>query len=76
VRWNVLTDESVNEQIRERISVMRRYAFAEQDGPMIEASRSQSIRPAKVSIPCGYPSTSAPARYKRILQNLIAHEQT
>jgi Vanillate O-demethylase oxygenase C-terminal domain len=39
VRWNVLTDESVNGQTRERISVMRRYAFAEQDGPVIEAQQ-------------------------------------
>ena len=29
VRWNVLTEESANEQIREKISVMRRFAFAE-----------------------------------------------
>ncbi len=76
VRWNVLTDESVNEQIRERISVMRRYAFAEQDGPMIEAQQiaidqaGEGLDPLLLSIDIG------PARYKRILQNLIAHEQT
>jgi hypothetical protein len=59
VRWNVLTDESVNEQIRERISVMRRYAFAEQDGPIIEAQQiaidqaGEGLDPLLLSIDIG-----------------------
>ena len=74
VRWNVLTDQSVNEEIREKISVMRRYAFAEQDGPVIEAQQraidqtDESLDPLLLSIDVG------PVRYKRILQNLIAQE--
>jgi vanillate O-demethylase monooxygenase subunit len=75
VRWNVLTDSSVNEQIREKISVMRRFAFAEQDGPVIEAQQvaidqaGEDLEPHLLSIDVG------PVRYKRVLQNLIAQEQ-
>ena len=75
VRWNVLTDESANEQIREKISVMRRFAFAEQDGPVIEAQQlaidqaGEELDPLSLSIDVG------PMRYKRILQNLIAEER-
>jgi phenylpropionate dioxygenase-like ring-hydroxylating dioxygenase large terminal subunit len=74
VRWNVLTDESANEQIREKISVMRRFAFAEQDGPVIEAQQvaidqaGEELDPLSLSIDVG------PMRYKRILQNLITKE--
>jgi vanillate O-demethylase monooxygenase subunit len=70
----VLTDESANEQIREKISVMRRFAFAEQDGPVIEAQQvvidqaGGELDPLSLSIDVG------PMRYKRILQNRIAEE--
>ncbi len=75
VRWNVQTDESVNEQIREKISVMRRFAFAEQDGPVIEAQQividqaGEELDPLTLSIDVG------PMRYKRILQKMIAQDQ-
>jgi vanillate O-demethylase monooxygenase subunit len=75
VRWNVLTEESTNEQIREKISVMRRFAFAEQDGPVIEAQQividqaGEDLDPLTLSIDVG------PMRYKRILQKRIAEEQ-
>jgi vanillate O-demethylase monooxygenase subunit len=71
----VLTEKSANEQIREKISVMRRFAFAEQDGPVIEAQQvvidqaGDDLDPVTLSIDVG------PMRYKRILQNLIAAEQ-
>ena len=71
-----MTEESSTEQIREKISVMRRFAFAEQDGPVIEAQQvvidqaGEDLDPLTLSIDVG------PMRYKRILQNLIAAEQT
>ena len=75
VRWNVQTEASVNEQIREKISVMRRFAFAEQDGPVIEAQQvvidqaGEELDPLTLSIDVG------PMRYKRILQKMIAQDQ-
>jgi vanillate O-demethylase monooxygenase subunit len=54
---------------------MRRFAFAEQDGPVIEAQQvvidqaAEDLDPLTLSIDVG------PMRYKRILQNLIAKEQ-
>jgi phenylpropionate dioxygenase-like ring-hydroxylating dioxygenase large terminal subunit len=76
VRWNVLTkDEALNQQIREKISVMRRFAFEKQDAPVIEAQQAsidradESLDPVLLSIDVG------PVRYKRILERLIAQEQ-
>jgi len=65
----------MNEQIREKISVMRRFAFAEQDGPVIEAQQivinqaGEDLDPLTLSIDVG------PMRYKRILQKMIAQDQ-
>ena len=40
VRFNVKTpDEKLNAQIQEKISTMRRFAFEEQDAPVIEAQQ-------------------------------------
>jgi phenylpropionate dioxygenase-like ring-hydroxylating dioxygenase large terminal subunit len=75
VRWNVLTQgENLNREIRENLSVTRRFAFAEQDAPVIEAqqkrieSAEESVDPVLLSIDVG------PARYKRILEGLIRAE--
>ena len=54
---------------------MRRFAFAEQDGPVIEAQQividqaGEDLDPLTLSIDVG------PMRYKRILQKLIAQDQ-
>jgi len=54
---------------------MRRFAFAEQDGPVIEAQQvvidraGEDLDPVTLSIDVG------PMRYKRILQKRIAEEQ-
>jgi vanillate O-demethylase monooxygenase subunit len=76
VRFNVKTpDEKVNLALQEKISTMRRFAFEEQDAPVIEAQQriidaSQTdIDPIVLAIDVG------PVRYKRILQKLIEGER-
>jgi vanillate O-demethylase monooxygenase subunit len=76
VRWNVLTrDEALNQEIREKLSVLRRFAFEKQDAPVIEAQQAaidradENLEPVLLSIDVG------PVRYKRILERMIAQEQ-
>jgi vanillate O-demethylase monooxygenase subunit len=75
VRWNILTrGDELNREIREKITVTRRFAFAEQDAPVIEAQHarieqaSDAFRPVTLSIDVG------PVRYKRVLERLIRAE--
>lgn len=75
VRWNILTEgDDLNRELREKISVTRRFAFAEQDAPVIEAQHARieratdAFRPVVLSIDVG------PVRYKRILERLIRDE--
>jgi vanillate O-demethylase monooxygenase subunit len=75
VRFNVMTsDAKLNAEIAEKISSTRRFAFEEQDAPVIEAQQriideaETAVDPVILSIDVG------PVRYKRILQKLIAAE--
>jgi phenylpropionate dioxygenase-like ring-hydroxylating dioxygenase large terminal subunit len=77
VRFNVLTpDDKLNAQIQDKISTMRRFAFEEQDAPVIEAqqriidSAQTPVDPVILAIDVG------PVRYKRILQKMIDSEQS
>ena len=77
VRFNVQTaDEALNREIQDKISTTRRFAFEEQDAPVIEAqqlmidSAHDAVDPLILAIDVG------PVRYKRILQKKIAGEQT
>ena len=77
VRFNVQTaDEALNCEIQDKISTTRRFAFEEQDAPVIEAqqlmidSAHDAVDPLILAIDVG------PVRYKRILQKRIAGEQT
>ena len=77
VRFNVLTpDDEVNAQIQDKISTTRRFAFEEQDAPVIEAQQEiidnslTSVDPVILAIDVG------PVRYKQVLQKLIHAEQT
>jgi phenylpropionate dioxygenase-like ring-hydroxylating dioxygenase large terminal subunit len=77
VRFNVQTaDEALNREIQDKISTTRRFAFEEQDAPVIEAqqlmidSAHDAVDPLILAIDVG------PVRYKRILQRKIAGEQT
>lgn len=76
VRFGVrTTDEPLNRQIQEKIAAMRRFAFEEQDAPVIEAQqriiddRGGEFDPIILAIDVG------PVRYKRILQKLITEER-
>jgi vanillate O-demethylase monooxygenase subunit len=75
VRFNVLTpDDAVNAQIQEKIATTRRFAFEEQDAPVIEAQQliidaaSTAVDPVILAIDVG------PVRYKQILQRMIQAE--
>jgi vanillate O-demethylase monooxygenase subunit len=80
VRHNVLFDESQqNEEIRREISRLRRFAFEEQDAPMIEAQQEliaeleendAELRPALLAVDAG------PARYRRVMDRLLQAEST
>jgi phenylpropionate dioxygenase-like ring-hydroxylating dioxygenase large terminal subunit len=77
VRFNVLTsDDQLNAQIQDKISTTRRFAFEEQDAPVIEAQQEiidnalTSLDPVILAIDVG------PVRYKQILRKLIHAEQT
>ena len=72
VRFNVLTEgDEVNTRIRENISKMRRYAFEEQDAPVIEAQQ-RSIDTARVPLdPVVLSVDVGPVRYKRILKQMV-----
>jgi vanillate O-demethylase monooxygenase subunit len=76
VRYNVkTTDEKLNREIQDKISKMRRFAFEEQDVPVIEAQQriidasTTAVDPLTLAIDVG------PVRYKQVLKKLIAAEQ-
>jgi vanillate O-demethylase monooxygenase subunit len=76
VRFGVKSQgDELNKQIQEKIAATRRFAFEEQDAPVIEAQQriidasTTTVDPLTLAIDVG------PVRYKRILQKLIAAEQ-
>jgi vanillate O-demethylase monooxygenase subunit len=75
VRFNVMTaDDALNAQIRDRIAKMRRFAFEEQDAPVIEAQQ-QLIEAAVTPVdPVILAIDVGPVRYKQILAKLIEAE--
>jgi vanillate O-demethylase monooxygenase subunit len=76
VRYNVqTTDDELNREIQDKIAKMRRFAFEEQDAPVIEAQQvaidgaQTAVDPLNLAIDVG------PVRYKQVLQKLIRAEQ-
>jgi phenylpropionate dioxygenase-like ring-hydroxylating dioxygenase large terminal subunit len=76
VRYNVqTTDDALNRDIQDKIGKMRRFAFEEQDAPVIEAQQriideaQTMVEPLTLAIDVG------PVRYKQVLRKLIAAEQ-
>jgi hypothetical protein len=72
----VLTpDDRANAEIQNKIATIRRFAFEEQDAPVIEAQQelieaaSTPVDPIILAIDVG------PVRYKQILRKLIDAEQ-
>jgi len=76
VRYNVqTTDEQLNLEIQDKIGKMRRFAFEEQDAPVIEAQqRIIDASPTAVDLVV-LAIDVGPVRYKQVLQKLISAEQ-
>ena len=77
VRFGVkTTDLELNLALQEKIATMRRFAFAEQDAPVIEAQQrildqaDRTLDPVLLEIDAG------PVRYKRVLNQLLRAEQS
>ncbi|CAN0228143.1 unnamed protein product [Phaeothamnion confervicola] len=75
VRFGVRSsDEKLNREIQDKIAKMRRFAFEEQDAPVIEAQQRRidaspaALDPISLSIDVG------PVRYKRVLEKMLAAE--
>jgi phenylpropionate dioxygenase-like ring-hydroxylating dioxygenase large terminal subunit len=72
VRFNVLTPASRDAEINAKMEKGRRFAFAEQDAPIIEAQQRAldaaggKLRPTLIEVDVG------PARCKRIIEKLLA----
>jgi vanillate O-demethylase monooxygenase subunit len=74
VRFNVPTEgQALNEEIRAKIAAGRRFAFAEQDQPVIEAQQRRmdlvpGLQPVLLAIDAG------PVQYARVLERLKKEE--
>src|SRR5260370_17541035 len=76
VRCNPISwGQPLDDEIRAKLSDLRRFAFEEQDQPVIKAQQDRirghkkSERPVLLDIDAG------PVRYKRVLEALIEREQ-
>jgi vanillate O-demethylase monooxygenase subunit len=74
-RWNVLTDDERNKQIRDLIYKMRTFAFAEQDVPVIEAQQASIDAAREVPTPTLLSIDAGPTRYQKVLDRLLAEER-
>jgi len=76
VRFGVMTAaEKLNRDLQEKIATMRRFAFEEQDAPVIEAQQriietaTRPLHPVVLAIDVG------PVRYKRVLAKMLEAER-
>jgi phenylpropionate dioxygenase-like ring-hydroxylating dioxygenase large terminal subunit len=75
VRFGVMTtDETLNRNLQKKIAEMRRFAFAEQDAPMIEAQQRAIETAAEPLDPVVLAVDVGPVRYKRILNKMLEAE--
>jgi len=76
VRWNLISDDlPENEAIRQRISQLRHFAFAEQDAPVIE-KQQQRIDACRVPLqPVLLAIDAGAVRCQRVLQRLLEQER-
>jgi len=77
VRWGVKTaEDKLNRDLQTRIAEMRRFAFEEQDAPVIEAqqhnieSAAEPLDPVILAVDVGC------VRYKRVLGRMLEAEQS
>lgn len=75
VRWNVLTQgDELNEKIRQKIAELRLFAFAEQDGPVVEAQQRRMDESAVDLQPVLLKIDAGPVRCKRVLDRLLSED--
>jgi phenylpropionate dioxygenase-like ring-hydroxylating dioxygenase large terminal subunit len=75
VRFGVKSQgDELNRQIQDKIAATRRFAFEEQDAPVIEAQQRTIDASTTTVDPLTLPIDVGPVRYKRILTKLIAAE--
>ena len=74
VRWNILTDAEANWTIREKLTKTRRFAFEDQDVPVIEAQQRRLEAAGGALAPVMLQIDAGPARYKRVLQRLLEED--
>jgi vanillate O-demethylase monooxygenase subunit len=76
VRWGVMTtDDGVNRDLQDKIARMRRFAFEEQDAPVIEAQQRMIETAEKPLDPMILAIDVGPVRYKRVLGKMLEAEQ-
>jgi vanillate O-demethylase monooxygenase subunit len=75
VRFGVMTtDETLNRELQDKIARMRRFAFAEQDAPVIEAQQEAIERAGQPLDPLTLAIDVGPVRYKRVLDKMLQAE--
>jgi hypothetical protein len=76
VRWGVKTSEDrLNRDLQKKVAEMRRFAFEEQDAPVIEAQQDIIDNATETVDPVLLAVDVAPVRYKQVLTKLIRAEQ-
>jgi phenylpropionate dioxygenase-like ring-hydroxylating dioxygenase large terminal subunit len=76
VRFGLKTnDESFNRDMQEKIAKMRRFAFEEQDAPVVAAQQVRIEGALEELKPVILPIDVGPVRYKRVLQKLLDAER-
>ena len=75
VRWAAGGVDGSDPQVREKLSSLRRIAFAEQDGPIMEAQQRALLDSAiDTSRPALFDIDAGPARFQRRMQTLLKRE--
>jgi vanillate O-demethylase monooxygenase subunit len=75
VRFGVrTTDPDVNRSLQAKIAELRRFAFQEQDAPIIEAQQAVLDAARRRLEPAFFDIDAGPVRYQRVLARLLAEE--
>ena len=76
VRFGVYSKgDELNRQIQEKVAATRRFAFEEQDAPVIEAQQRFIDASQTAMDPVILAVDAGPVRYKQVLKKLVAAEQ-
>ena len=74
-RWNVMTSDDDNRVLRDKVAKLRRFAFEEQDGPVIEEQQKVLNEATRPLDPMILSVDDGPVRYKRVLERMLAAER-